>query len=270
MKQNIKFIATDMDGTLLNSSKNLPDEFYDVFHALRRKEVIFSAASGRQYYSLLSMFESIANDMVFIAENGAYVMYQGNELYSTVIPKPEVGNIIKSVRSIKNSEIVLCGKDSAYIETKDLKKFEEIQNYYHRVKRVDDLLDIEDEFLKIAILNYDGAEENVYPFVNEKFGESHQVVVSAKIWLDIMHNNASKGNAIRYLRHVFDFTYEQSMSFGDYFNDADMLKETYHSYAMENAHPEIKNLARFEAPHQDKKGVLSVIRKTVLDCSTLP
>ncbi|GLQ70867.1 Cof-type HAD-IIB family hydrolase [Vibrio penaeicida] len=264
MLEKIKFIATDMDGTLLDSSKNLPSEFYDIFHALREKEVLFAAASGRQYYSLLSMFESIADDMLFIAENGAIVMHQGKELYSAVIPKEEVHDIVVTVREIENSDIVLCGKDSAYIETNDPSKFEEIQNYYHRVKNVEDLLDVDDEFIKIAILNYEGTEEHVYPVVSEKFGDSHQVVVSAKIWLDFMHKDASKGTAIRHLQKMFDFDFEQSMSFGDYFNDVEMLKETYHSYAMENAHPEIKALARFEAPHQDKQGVLTVIKEKVL------
>ena len=51
------------------------------------------------------------------------------------------------------------------------------------------------------------------------------------------------------------------MSFGDYLNDAEMMKETYHSYAMENAHPEIKKLARFHAPSNEESGVTSVLNK---------
>ncbi|UAB72474.1 HAD family hydrolase [Vibrio sp. SCSIO 43132] len=265
MEEKIKFIASDMDGTLLDSAKQLPQEFYDVFDSLKQSEVLFAAASGRQYYSLLSMFESVADDMIFIAENGAFVMHQGKELYSCVIPKDEVHSIIRTVRDIPNSDVVLCGKNSAYIETAESSKFEEIQNYYHRVECVEDLLEVDDEFIKIAILNYEGTEEHVYPVVAEKFGDTHQVVVSAKIWLDFMHKEASKGTAIRHLQGLFEFNFEQSMSFGDYFNDVEMLKETYHSYAMENAHPEIKNLARFTAPHQDEQGVLTVIKEKVLN-----
>ncbi len=54
------------------------------------------------------------------------------------------------------------------------------------------------------------------------------------------------------------------MSFGDFFNDIEMLRETYHSYAMANAHPEIKKLARFEAPSNNEQGVMTVIKDNVL------
>ncbi len=56
-----------------------------------------------------------------------------------------------------------------------------------------------------------------------------------------MNKEASKGAAIRFLQQHLGFKFEETMSFGDYFNDVEMLKESYHSYAMDNAHPEIKN-----------------------------
>ncbi|MGL6150617.1 MAG: HAD hydrolase family protein [Aeromonas sobria] len=46
-----------------------------------------------------------------------------------------------------------------------------------------------------------------------------------------------------------------------------MLKETYHSYAMVNAHPEIKKLARFIAPGNDEQGVTQIIRQRVLQAA---
>ncbi len=36
----IKFIATDMDGTLLNSKKELSPEFYDVFEELKKRNIL--------------------------------------------------------------------------------------------------------------------------------------------------------------------------------------------------------------------------------------
>ena len=52
MTSSIKFIATDMDGTLLNDDKALPADFYAVFNQLDAKNILFAAASGRQYQSL--------------------------------------------------------------------------------------------------------------------------------------------------------------------------------------------------------------------------
>ncbi len=266
MTFDIKFIATDMDGTLLNDANQLPCDFYDVFHAINEKNIIFAAASGRQYFTLLNMFESIKDNVLFIAENGTLVMYQGQELYSATISKPEIDSIIETVRNIKDSHIVLCGKKSAYTETKDEDAQQEIMKYCHQIRFVDDLLDVDDEFIKVSVLNFSGTEEHVYPLVAPLFAETHQVVVSGKTWLDFMDKHASKGQAILAMRNKFGFTFENSMSFGDFFNDVEMLNETYFSYAMSNAHPEIKKLARFIAPSNNEQGVITVIKQKVLRC----
>ncbi len=261
---SIKFIASDMDGTLLDEHGSLPGAFYSIFEKLAQQQVIFAAASGRQYYSLLQTFEPIKDRMMFIAENGTLVMHQGKELYSSTIPKAEIDTIIRITRSIAGCAIVLCGKQSAYIETQDPQVLDEVKKYYHRCEYVDDLLTVNDQFIKVAILNFSGTEQNVYPSLNQHFGDTHQVVVSAKIWLDIMHKTASKGTAIRYLQDTLGFTFQQTISFGDYLNDYEMLEASYYSYAMQNAHPEIKRIARFDAPSNAEHGVIKVLESVVL------
>ncbi|MCD9480369.1 Cof-type HAD-IIB family hydrolase [Photobacterium phosphoreum] len=264
MTSSIKFIATDMDGTLLNDEKALPADFYHVFNELDAKNVLFAAASGRQYQSLVNTFEPIKDKILFIAENGTLVMYQGKELYSSTIPTPEIHTIINSIKAIDNTFIVLCGKNSAYTETTDEHAIEEIKKYYHNLEFVTDLLAVDDEFIKIAVLNFNGTEQQVYPIIAPLYAQTHQVVISAKIWLDVMHKTASKGAAIKELQRIFDFKFEESMSFGDFLNDIEMLKETYFSYAMDNAHPEIKQLARFHAPSNNEQGVMTIIKQQVL------
>ncbi|GAB7219971.1 Cof-type HAD-IIB family hydrolase [Vibrio comitans] len=263
-QSQVKFIAADMDGTLLDENSQLNPEFFDIFEKLYEKDITFAAASGRQYYSLIDMFAPVKDRMMFIAENGTMVMHLGQELYSCEIDTPSVKEIIKSARAIEGTFVVLCGKQSAYIETEDQQALNEIKKYYHRCQYVNDLLAVDDEFIKVAILNFGGSEELVYPSFSEKFAQSHQVVVSAKIWLDVMNKEASKGAAIKHLQNTLGFTFEQTMSFGDYLNDLEMLEESYHSYAMENAHPKIKEVARFSAPSNKDAGVLKTIKEKVL------
>jgi len=256
----IKFIASDMDGTLLDEQGRLDPEFFDLYTKLTEQNIIFAAASGRQYYSLAETFEPLKNEMMFIAENGTLVMHKGEELYSCTLDKDSIHSIIKQARLIQGAHIVLCGKKSAYIETQDQQALNEIQKYYHRRESVSDLLEVEDEFIKVAICHFDGSAEHVHPSIDAEFGEKHQVVISAKIWLDVMNVNASKGAALKHLQQSIGFTFEETMSFGDYLNDVEMLKESYHSYAMENAHEGVKAVARFSAPSNQKSGVLRVMK----------
>ncbi|MGR5111145.1 Cof-type HAD-IIB family hydrolase [Vibrio jasicida] len=261
---SIKFIATDMDGTLLDQYGRLDPEFFDLFLQLEEKGILFSAASGRQYYSLRDTFAPIQDRMIYVAENGTLVMYQDKELYSCTIPKTEIDAIIQEAREIEGTHLVLCGKRSAYIETKDSKALEEFQKYYHRCEFVPDLLAVDDEFIKVAICHFGGSEELVFPAMSAKFGHSHQVVVSAKIWLDVMNAEASKGAAIKHLQDTMGFGPEETMTFGDYLNDLEMLQVSEHSYAMENAHEAVKKIARFSAPSNRDSGVMKVIKEKVL------
>ncbi|KJY82913.1 HAD family hydrolase [Vibrio galatheae] len=262
--QDIKFIAADMDGTLLDEQGQLNPEFFSLYKQLEDKGIIFAAASGRQYYSLMDTFSPIKDRMMFIAENGTLVMHKGEELYSCEIDKASIKQIIEQARSIADAQIVLCGKRSAYIETQNPQALEEFAKYYHKCQYVEDLLDVDDDFIKVAICHFGGTEELVYPTFDTAFGQTHQVVVSAKIWLDVMNAKASKGAAIEHLQNTLNFSYEQTMSFGDYLNDLEMLKASYHSYAMDNAHPKIKQIARFHAPSNKDAGVFSVIKRELL------
>lgn len=264
-KPEIKFVAADMDGTLLDENSQLNPEFFDIYRQLDEKGIIFAAASGRQYYSLLETFAPVKDDMMFVAENGTLVMHKGKELYSCEIDKPSIKDIIQLARSIEGAQIVLCGKKSAYIETQDPQALAEFAKYYHRCQYVEDLLRVDDDFIKVAICHFGGSESLVYPSFNHAFGATHQVVVSAKIWLDVMNAEASKGAAIEHLQKTLEFTHQQTMSFGDYLNDLEMLKASYHSYAMANAHPVVKETARFSAPSNAEAGVFSVIKQKLLN-----
>ena len=92
-EQKIKFIAADMDGTLLDEQGQLDPSFFELYEELKDQGIQFAAASGRQYYSLIHTFEPIKDEMLFIAENGTLVMHRGEELYSCTIEHDSISQI---------------------------------------------------------------------------------------------------------------------------------------------------------------------------------
>ena len=69
----IKWIISDMDGTLLVEPNKLPDDFDEIMDLLKQHNIMFSPASGRQYQALVSQFPKYKDDLLFISENGTYV-----------------------------------------------------------------------------------------------------------------------------------------------------------------------------------------------------
>lgn len=254
----IKLIASDMDGTLLNDKDEIHEEFYQVFQELKKQNIIFAAASGRQYYNLAKRFEKIKDDMMFIAENGTFVVYKGEELLLNALDKETAIELIKIGRHIKESYVVLCGKKSAYIESKDERLIKEVEKYYEKYKIVNDLTKVEDDILKVTICDFIGSEENSYTYYND-YKEKLQVSVSGQIWLDITDKGVNKGLAINKLQELLNIKHEETMVFGDYLNDLEMMESAYHSYAMENAHEDLKKVARFITKSNDESGVVHAI-----------
>lgn len=263
---DIKLIACDMDGTLLDDDHAIHDEFWPLIDQLHSRGIVFCPASGRQYYNLLERFKPIADEVIFIAENGTYVVREGVELSSDCLNRDVARDLIRVTRDLKSSGAdvgaVLCGKRSAYIERTDKAFLDQVIKYYHRLEMVDDLLAVEDDILKVAVFDFESSERVSAPAFS-RFRKTHQVVVSGQHWLDVMALEANKGSAIRHIQETLQITRDQTMVFGDFLNDLEMMDQATYSFAMANAHPLLKERASFLSPGNTDNGVVRTIKSVL-------
>ena len=260
---DIRLIACDLDGTLLDDESAIHDDFWPLIEALHARGIVFCPASGRQYYSLLERFAPIADELIFIAENGTYVMQKGLEMSSDCLHKDAAQDLVRTYRTLRESAAdvgaVLCGKRSAYVETNDENFLAEVAKYYHRLEMVADLLAVDDDILKVAVFTFGSSERVIYPAF-ERYRARHQVVVSGEHWLDVMAPTANKGTGIRHIQQKLDITRDQTMVFGDFLNDLEMMDEATYSFAMANAHPLLKARASYLSPGNADNGVVRTIK----------
>ncbi|MFE9995953.1 Cof-type HAD-IIB family hydrolase [Streptomyces avermitilis] len=266
---DIRLIVTDMDGTLLDGAGRLPAALWSVLAELRSRGVLFSPASGRQYATLARQFADAGQGMVFIAENGTYVVRDGVELSSDPLDSAVAARVVGATRQLvadgADVGAVVCGKKSAYVERTDAAFLAEARKYYALLRTVPDVTAVEDEIIKVAVFDFGPAERTTAPAL-KPFAATHQVVVSGEHWVDIMNLTADKGAAIRRLQQDLGITPAQTMVFGDYLNDLGMLDTAEWSFAMANAHPDVLRRARHMAPSHTENGVL----RTITDLLHLP
>lgn len=259
--RDIKLIVTDMDGTFLNSKHEVSPDFPVVYKELKKRNILFVPASGRQMPGITQYFEGIENEMGFIAENGGYVIYKNEELFADHLEQKFIIEIIEKVREIPGAKAVLSAKKSAYYETDDPGFADFLSQYYTTNKKVDDLTKVSnDSIFKIAIYHPDGSEKNIYPHLKKFEAYNLEIVVSGQHWLDVMNKDINKGKAVEKLQNLLNILPSQTMSFGDYMNDIQMLENSKYSYAMENAHPSVKEVACYESGSNDDFGVLKTIK----------
>jgi Cof subfamily protein (haloacid dehalogenase superfamily) len=261
---DIRLIAADMDGTLLDDKHELHEHFWPLIDELHSRGILFCPASGRQYYNLRERFDEIADDVVFIAENGTYVVHQGREISSNCLTADDTRKIVGEMRRTTangvDAGIVVCGKQSAYVERTDQAFMDEVSRYYARLRVVDDVLSAleADEILKVSVFDFGNAEHTTAPAL-VSFHETHLVTVSGAHWIDITARTANKGQAVRNLQQTYGITTAQTMVFGDFLNDLEMMDTADYSFAMHNAHPALKARARYIAPSNIENGVVRTI-----------
>lgn len=257
----IKLIASDMDGTLLDENGVIPKEFFTTIKNLNDRNIKFVVASGRPYLTLRENFKPISDSLYYICDNGAYVVENNKLLNVSIIDKKIVHSVLKSLENVKNTSAVLCGVNGTYHLPLDEMHKNEIDKYYIKRKEVSNLYDIDDDIFKIAVCDLDISKDNSFKVLNPLFSKDVTVVVSGKYWVDVNNLNVSKGAALKEIQVNDNIKYDETMVFGDFYNDISMLKEAYYSYVMENANDDMKQYGNFIAPSNNDHGVIKIINE---------
>lgn len=258
----IKMVVTDMDGTLLNSNHQVSPFFFQLFEALKKKNILFVAASGRQYNSIVDKLRPIKDDIIIIAENGGFAMHREKELLSTPLNPKHTQKILDILDTIEGAYPVLCSKYNAYVTNKSNKFVAKLREYYTEFNILDTLSDFDGEIVKIATYHFDSSEKFLYPPV-QHFEKELKVKISGENWMDISDVNAHKGFALQKIQELHGILPEETMVFGDYNNDLEMLALAHYSFAMENAHPNVLKAANYTTGSNDNLGVERILERLV-------
>ncbi|MBR2942542.1 MAG: HAD family phosphatase [Clostridia bacterium] len=264
----IKLIACDMDGTLLTSDKKLPKDLFSVLEQLRERGILFAVASGRQYGSLRRDFEALVPHILFICENGALIMDKDEQIFLDPIDPDDLPRIIAVSRTMQGVYPAICCAGVALMEETAPEHFlTAMQIHYKNTRIVPDLMTACEGVLdacKVCFYSDDAAESASLPVLQNELGDTLSIIHSDYYWVDVMKPGVNKGAALDALYARLHITKDEAMAFGDYLNDYELLKNVTHSYAMANAHPQLKAIAAHIAPSNDEDGVMRVIKEIVL------
>lgn len=257
---NIKLVATDMDGTLLNSQKEMPEDFIDWVRS--HSEIMTVIASGRQYYKLEEDFQEIRDELIFIAENGGLIFKRGEIIYCDEMPQDKILDCLDRVDKVPIAKAIVCGADSAYIENPTDEEYENGSMYFAKLMKCEDIRKVmdQDRIVKVAVfIKQKRAEEMMKHFSD--LGEDLSVVLSGDSWIDIANASVNKGAAVESIQRKYGIDRSECMAFGDYLNDYTLIESCEESYCMDNGHEQLKEIAKYIADSNDNDGVMKVLRK---------
>lgn len=233
----IRLIASDLDGTLLQKDGSLPPETFTVIRQLRQKNILFCAASGRQYANLQRLFAPVADDMCFIAENGSLVAI-GEEKICNYIPSSVSDGIIQDILE-SGMQLLLSTPESSMLLASADRSFTD--DMFYRLRNTCTIISDHSLYInrynKISGFHPDGIEAQAKKLI-PKWSPVLHADIAGKNWLDFTCTN--KADGIRILAKQLGIPTADIAAFGDQFNDLAMLKAVGHPYLMESAPDELK------------------------------
>ena len=258
----IKLIASDMDGTFLNSKMSYDRElFKELYNKMKAKGIHFVIASSNQYYQLKSFFGDIQDEITYICENGALIFHNKENIFKRNIPKENVKKITDVLGENPLIKTCVCGLKSAYILKGDPEAKKLISLYWHRLIECDNFDNIDDDIVKFSLFAPENKKDEIEEELKEKIGHVIKPVTSGDNCIDLINPKYNKGTGIKELCNLWNISLDECMAFGDSFNDIEMLKEVKYGYAMNNADDRVKEAASYMALSNDESGVLRVIKE---------
>lgn len=231
----IKFIATDIDGTLLqNGERTVSQRFFSEARRLQEKGIVICAASGRQYYNLQRLFAPLADSMYFLCENGTLVYGPGKQMISrTLVERKTALELCHEIMAMPECEVLMSGTNVTYICPKS-REYENIVHYFvgDNVKIVPSPEDVPEEFIKVSACYMKGAV-TIEPILRPRWKDRFQIAIAGDPWLDF--TMADKGSGLHALLEHLQIDPSEAMAFGDNYNDVPMLNAVGHSYIMSSA-----------------------------------
>ena len=268
-KMDIRVIATDMDGTLLDPKGQLDlPRLEKILDKLDQCDIRFVISTGNEIHRMRQLLEHLAERVVLVVANGARIFENDELLQAQTWDDAMVDRALEHFkgRECQDQFVVTCMNGGFVKEGTvftELDKFmtpEMIEKLYQRMQFVDEFdSNLFGGVLKMSMVVGEERSESVLQEINDLFDGHVRAVSSGYGCIDILQDGIHKAWGLVELLKRWNLKPEQIMAFGDSENDIEMLELAGISYAMENAEEAVKRVATKVAPANSQAGVYKVL-----------
>lgn len=274
----MKLIGIDLDGTLLNSKNEISKENIDALKTIINLDDYYVyICSGRPEDNIKTLLDKYGLNIARVGSNGG-IGYEGDKklfefafdkdaaltVYEAIKDYPfltynslgrfgESNHLEKLEKLFETSEDILTEEELASFDRyKNGLVFKEFTDFYEMVD--DDQHHIFKFFMYMPIME-------IKKEIQKKLvgAEGINCTESEKTNLEIVPDNVNKGKVFEHLDEYLGLEKSTWIAIGDSLNDLEMFEMADYSFAMDNAHPDIKELATHKVANHDKHGVAEAI-----------
>jgi Cof subfamily protein (haloacid dehalogenase superfamily) len=259
----IKLIITDLDGTFLNSHGDYDRQsFLETRRLMADQGVHFAACTGKQCERVEELFDDNCQDVWIVGDSATRIKHNGEIVFQSLINNTLGLAIISTLQKVSTDHVIIaCTPEGAIVHSATPPHLKEkVRRSYTRMIETDDFSTVRDDFIKITVFDEQGRCPLTRPHL-APFEDDVYIVVSEASWIDIADYGIHKGTTVQKLQQILGVTAEETMAFGDGYNDIELLAEADYSFAMRNAFDETKAAARFVTGTNDENAVMETIKR---------
>lgn len=264
----IKLICSDIDGTLLNSQKQINDEDKKwIRKAWYEKHIPFALVSGRFRNGVTQLQEELGLESPLSCFNGAYVEFQGTVLKDEPMDYSLISSLLQQLDPFQNTPIIFSldnwfmREDGFWADVQRTMcpsegNFGSFDSFFTK--------STQDKPYKFILKNKDTTViKKTFAWLQAQNNPHIDCFLSAPHLLEIVNKGTHKGSTIDTFAQYFRISKENIMAFGDYNNDVEMINQTGYGIAMANAVKEVKDVAFAITDSNDHSGIAQAIKKYI-------
>jgi len=274
----VRFIALDIDGTLLDSASQVPSANLRAIEAAVERGIEVALVTGRRFDFALPIASQIPCPLTMIVNNGAVVKSKDGATHLRhLLPRHTAREVLRRTPQFRRGAAVVFDRPRAdqviydEIDWEDPRRkayFLRNREFIAQVSPLEDCL-TEDP---IQVM-YSGSVAEMRPVELALRADSAALDFSLALtvyenrdfsMLDVIRRDCSKGATLAEWTALRGFAREEIMAIGDNFNDREMLEFAGLPVVMGNSVPELKALGWRETLSNDEGGVAAAIHEYAL------
>ncbi len=245
-----KIVFFDIDGTLLDHDKNLPDSTKEAIQLLQQNGTYVAIATGRAPFMYESLREELNIDS-YVSFNGQYVVFEGDVIYTNSLNQKQLNEILEDTED-KDHAVVHLNHETMKANRKDHAFISEAMGSLKFPHPLYDPSFYETRDIYQSLLFCEKHDEDYY---QEKYGEYFTFIRWHQYSMDILPKGGSKAEGIRSMVEKLGFEMKDVYAFGDGLNDFEMIKTVGTGVVMGNAVEALKKHANFVTKNVDEDGI---------------
>ena len=265
---NFKLLAFDLDDTLLNEENQISPGNVEALRRAAARGLLITIATGRMFRSTLPYARQLGIDLPLITYHGALIRKAagGQDIWHRPIPLEE--SIMVAEYALKRGYHLNLFVDDTFCipeENRYTRAYQTLSNveFRHIGNQVEFLKREKVLPTKMNIVSLDGVER-IMDEMRDRFSGQVAFTMARSNFLEIIHPEATKGNALKHLAEQAGIKREEVAAIGDSLNDISMLEYAGTGVAVANAREEVKRVAQVITLSNLEDGVAHFIENNVL------